>query len=1253
MRKAVHLLLFVTLIIAGSISVNAQIVPFSIPGATNTYITCTNDSSDFAGYYDYGSTATHGFIYDVSLDNIIYVDYPGATQTFIYGINNDMKTVGAYNTTGVNTDNEGFEYDYWNFTYTDLTSSWIPSMDITIARDINDADCVVGDYKESTTHVCFSMCSGTNTPFHYNYNPTYINSINNSGKRAGGWIDGSLRHGLIWDNGTWTQLDYPGATRTIFTGINDSNIIVGVYNLTHSFIYRNGVFKEISKTNATDFQIRDINNKGYIVGYYKDGSNTYKGFFSSVCEISFRPNPDGWPFNNSRPNIWPYDWYKQFDYTHDPYLGGNAPFPKMVYKQTGIIDTINRSFFPDWPLFVETLGEDQCYFNAGPVKILKYSAALKYKTLVKPWGGSCFGFVQSSFMAYDSVQRFKSAFPQLDNWDGTNKLHTLALTNNNRKCINMLMLKQSQKSYQKYRLSQWNVPPVSTLSSLKKMLLDNEKDERGITIRNQNGSGGHIVNPYKVVIDSLDPNLEYIYIYDNNFPNDTTRKITVNKTLNSWYYNLSVNSDVGASEWGGDDAHKGLFLSVPSSYWYGTPALDSVAKIDYPDESKSNEITFYNSPDCDFVITNPSGQKLGFQANQLIETMPGAIPIISESGTAEPPAGYFLPDGNYNVEMKNFSSPGAVFSVFTNTNNYSYSRAGASLSQKDKISYGTSGIAISNTDNVTKTINLSTVFENAGNEMSVEILNLGQSQNSNTAIKVLNNEIKLVNTGAPSKYDLSIRYANNAGESRFVHDTIAIAANTAHIISPDWGNLQTSDVSIFVDNGNNSTNDDTLHFANEQPPLILTFPESIVLGSAAATDTIQIINNGGGSMSWVATSNSPSWLTITGANSGSNSGFVKISTTLNNGALRSGIITFTSAGAANSPFEVAVKQNGLLAIPANVVASDGNFSDGVHLSWDAVPAATHYSVYRSSIAGTVGTALTAWITATSYIDVTAANGQVYYYTVRAAQNVSGLNTSDYSAANDGWRACFTADFNYTGTCVGQVTSFDDMSTAHTTAYYLWDINNDGTIDYSGTNALHVYNTAGNYTVKLIVTDSASCTNTVQKVVNIKAFPVVNLPSDTSVCAGQSYALNAGTGFDTYLWSTGETTSSIMADTSGYGLGCIPYYVQVSNSNGCTAIDQTSLTWIVCTGVPETVNEPVFNLYPNPTSGLLNISITGDAGKSSISIFNNGLQMVYHEEIGTINGNWFSTIDLTQMASGVYFMRFVSNNIVKVSKIIVY
>jgi len=65
-------------------------------------------------------------------------------------------------------------------------------------------------------------------------------------------------------------------------------------------------------------------------------------------------------------------------------------------------------------------------------------------------------------------------------------------------------------------------------------------------------------------------------------------------------------------------------------------------------------------------------------------------------------------------------------------------------------------------------------------------------------------------------------------------------------------------------------------------------------------------------------------------------------------------------------------------------------------------------------------------------------------------------------------------------------------------------------------------------------------------------PIVNLGSDTSICPGTLVTLDAGSGFDSYIWSTGDTTQTIDVYTAG------TYSVTVTLGT-CTASDEIKVT----------------------------------------------------------------------------------------------
>jgi len=165
-------------------------------------------------------------------------------------------------------------------------------------------------------------------------------------------------------------------------------------------------------------------------------------------------------------------------------------------------------------------------------------------------------------------------------------------------------------------------------------------------------------------------------------------------------------------------------------------------------------------------------------------------------------------------------------------------------------------------------------------------------------------------------------------------------------------------------------------------------------------------------------------------------------------------------------------------------------------------------------------------------------------------------------------ANFTA--SPTSGCAPLTVNFTDLTPGVVTTWS-WDIDNDGSTDYSTQNPTHVYATPGTYTVRLTVTDAPgpnTGTLVITAFIRVFAPPTASAGPDRSLCAGGTVQIggsptaSGGTGPYTYSWAPASNLSSTTVArpvvNSFAGLP-VTYTVTVTDANGCVGTDQVVVT----------------------------------------------------------------------------------------------
>ena len=200
----------------------------------------------------------------------------------------------------------------------------------------------------------------------------------------------------------------------------------------------------------------------------------------------------------------------------------------------------------------------------------------------------------------------------------------------------------------------------------------------------------------------------------------------------------------------------------------------------------------------------------------------------------------------------------------------------------------------------------------------------------------------------------------------------------------------------------------------------------------------------------------------------------------------------------------------------------------------------------------------------------------------------------------------------------------------------------------------VINTSGVYMVT--ATDANGCQDDDDVSVNMWANPVVDLGSDTVVCGDVvplTYELDAGTGFSSYVWSTGGTSQTETISGSPGDIG--DYSVVVEDGNGCQGTDTVTVEFDVCGSVNEPGKVLRISMYPNPTKGDLTINLNGFMGESvEIEIMTTNGQLMKSIVLDATSQTDMTTqMDLNDLAQGLYFVIVKSGDQIKVERITIY
>ncbi len=158
--------------------------------------------------------------------------------------------------------------------------------------------------------------------------------------------------------------------------------------------------------------------------------------------------------------------------------------------------------------------------------------------------------------------------------------------------------------------------------------------------------------------------------------------------------------------------------------------------------------------------------------------------------------------------------------------------------------------------------------------------------------------------------------------------------------------------------------------------------------------------------------------------------------------------------------------------------------------------------------------------------------------------------------------------------------------------------------------------------------------------SLSVFPAsqpIDLGDDIELCMDQTLLLDAGDGFDEYIWSNGTTEQTLLVTAEEFAPESW-IWVLATDPNGCTSEDSITVTFDECVDATDTpVPESLFELFPNPAQH-----------KVTIRAHDMIEQLVVFDATGRIvearrNVDNEVTLMLSEYTSGLYFFQVHSSS----------
>jgi hypothetical protein len=204
-------------------------------------------------------------------------------------------------------------------------------------------------------------------------------------------------------------------------------------------------------------------------------------------------------------------------------------------------------------------------------------------------------------------------------------------------------------------------------------------------------------------------------------------------------------------------------------------------------------------------------------------------------------------------------------------------------------------------------------------------------------------------------------------------------------------------------------------------------------------------------------------------------------------------------------------------------------------------------------------------------------------------------------------------------------------------HYFWF--KGGSILHEETNSVLTLNSirladAGSYMG--VAENNCGSDTTGEIILQVFLLPQLNLGEDTTIYTNDMLTLDAGAGFENYLWNTGaedQLLPVIPTET-----GSFEYWVNVTDNHGCSGSDTILINVEQGNSTPDYSTKFSLTIYPNPTPDWLYLKAQATVDREvMVSVTDMQGKVYYQDTLEQMVSGTVYSIDMSGLPNGVYLL----------------